>query len=79
MDKVGGIVEVKRTNDTHEIVISPTVLKAEARESFLITLSPRHARHLANVLIEHATHAEAEASGTYAQCRPYRRKDRIQE
>ena len=77
MDKVGGIVEVKRTNDTHEIVIRSTELKLESHESFLITLSPRHARHLANVLIEHATHAEAEASGTYAECRPYRRKDCI--
>ncbi len=77
MDKVGGIVEVKRTKDTHEIVISRPALKTELDGSFLITLSPRHARHLANVLIEHATHAEAEASGTYAQCKPYRRKDSI--
>lgn len=47
VDKAGGIIEVKRTNDAHEIAISPTELKPESHESFLITLSPRHARNLA--------------------------------
>ncbi len=73
MDKVAGFVEVGRTSDTHEIVIRHPASLLDANGLSQIVLSPRHARHLANVLIEHATHSEAEAVGRHPESRPYRR------
>ncbi len=61
MDKVAGFLEVGRTDNTHEIVISFPGLKADGSGVARIVLSPRYARHLANLLIEHATCAEEEA------------------
>ena len=61
MERVAGVLEVGRTEDTHEIVIthlSPTV---DAQGMVRILFSPRHARHLANLLTENATYAEEEA------------------
>jgi hypothetical protein len=72
VDKVAGFLEVGRTNDTYEIVIKLPASKLDANDSARILLSPRYARHLANLLIENATCAEAEAVGTHPQSRPYR-------
>lgn len=61
MDRVAGFLEVGRTDNTHEIVISFPELKPDANGASRIVLLPRYARHLANLLIEHATYAEGEA------------------
>ena len=61
MDKVAGFLEVGRTDDTHEVVISHPNPKLDANGTARIVFSPRYARHLANLLTEHATYAEAEA------------------
>jgi hypothetical protein len=73
VDKVAGFLEVTRTDDTHEIVVSHPPLKSDANGLSQILISPRHARYLANLLIEHATYAEAEAAGRQPESRPYRR------
>jgi hypothetical protein len=65
VDKVAGFSGVERTDDTREIAISNTALKADSNGLGRIVLSPRYARHLANLLIEHASYAQAEAIGTY--------------
>ena len=62
MEKVAGVLEVSRTEDTHEIVIIHPDLKPDATGVGRIVFSPRHARHLANLLIENATEAEADAA-----------------
>ncbi len=74
MDNVARFVNVRRTGDTHEIVIAHPASHSNPDGLERIVLSPRHARHLANVLIEHATHAEAEAAGRLVECRPYRKR-----
>jgi hypothetical protein len=76
MEKVAGFLEVDRTADTHEIVISHPVAKSDADGLAHIVLMPRHARHLANVLIENATYAEAEMAGSQPKRRRYRRLNR---
>jgi hypothetical protein len=63
MDKVAGFLEVGRTDDTHEVVIIHPNMKLDTNGRARIVLSPRHARYLANLLIEHATYAEEEAVG----------------
>lgn len=63
MDKVGGILEVGRTKDTHEIVIRHLALNPDANGLGQIVFSPRHARHLANVLIDHATYLNSGVIG----------------
>ncbi len=73
MDKVAGVLEVGRTDDTYEIVISYPALKPDANGFGHIVVLPRQARHLANLLIEQATYAEAEAAGTIPASRHYRR------
>ena len=61
MDKVAGVLEVSRTDDTQQVVIIHPDLKPDASGVGRLVFSPRHARHLANLLIEFATDAEAEA------------------
>jgi hypothetical protein len=61
MDKVGDALEVTRTDDTQEVVIVHPDLKPDASGIGRLVFSPRHARYLANLLIEHAAAAEAEA------------------
>ena len=73
MDKVAGFLEVGRTDASHEIVIEHPGLKPDANGATRIVLSPRYARHLANLLIEHATYAEAEAVGLLPKRRQYRK------
>jgi hypothetical protein len=79
LDKVAGFLEVDRTNDTHEVIINNPTLKPDPNHLGAILLSPRHARHLANVLIEYATYAEAEAAGRNVESRHYRRRSKVQE
>jgi hypothetical protein len=62
MDKVAGVLEVTRTDDTQEVVIIHPDLKPDASGVGRLVFSPRHARYLANLLIEHAAAAEAEAA-----------------
>lgn len=61
MEKVAGKLEVSLTEDGNEIVIKHPDLKPDANGEGRIVFSPRHARHLANLLIENATEAEAGA------------------
>jgi hypothetical protein len=56
VDTVAGFVEVGWTGDTHEIVVSHPPLKSDASGLNQILISPRHARHLVNLLIEHAVY-----------------------
>ena len=65
MEKVAGVLEVSRTEDTYEIVMVHPDLKPDASGVGRIVFSARHARHLANVLIEYATEAEAAAARKY--------------
>lgn len=62
MDKVAAVLEVTRTDDTQEVVIIHPDLKPDASGVGRLVFSPRHARHLANLLVEHAAAAEAEAN-----------------
>lgn len=66
MDKVGDALEVTRTDDTQEVVIIHPDLKPDASGVGRLVFSPRHARYLANLLVEHAAAAEAEAIMTDA-------------
>jgi len=74
MEKVAGVVEIDRTDDTHEIVIAFPLSKRDDTGLARIALQPRHARYLANLLIENATYAEAEAIDRVPESRRYRRK-----
>ena len=64
MDKVAALLEVGRTDDTHEVVIKHPDLKPDANGVGRIVFLPRHARHLASLLMIHAAYAEAEEAGT---------------
>jgi hypothetical protein len=66
MDKVAGVLEVSRTDDTQEVVIIHPDLKPDASGVGRLVFSPRHARYLANLLVEHAAAAEAEATTSAA-------------
>ena len=61
MDKVAAVLEVTRTDDTLEVVIIHPDLKPDASGIGRLVFSPRNARYLANLLVEHAAAAEAEA------------------
>jgi hypothetical protein len=61
MDKVAGFLEVSRVEDEQQVVIKVPELKPDASGAARIVLSPRYARHLANLLIEHAAVVEADA------------------
>jgi hypothetical protein len=75
VDKVARFLEVSRREDTHEIVISHPASKTDNKGLEHITFMPRQARHLANLLIEHAAYAEAEALGRQPESRPIRGED----
>jgi hypothetical protein len=64
VEKVAGFLQVERTEETHEIVISHPALDPDEHGMTRIVFSTRYARHLANLLLEQATYAEAEATGT---------------
>jgi len=74
MERVAGVVEIDRTDDTHEVVIAFPLTKSDVNGLASIVLQPRHARYLANLLLENATYAEAEAAGRIPESRHYRRK-----
>ncbi len=61
MERVAGVLEVGRAEDTHEVVITYLTPTLDAKGALRIQFSPRHARHLANLLTENATYAEEEA------------------
>jgi len=63
MDRVAGMLEIWRTDDTHEIVINYCATNPDVGEPNKVVISPRHARYFASLLLEHAADAEAEASG----------------
>lgn len=73
MDRVAGFLDIDRRRDTHEIVISHRAVKPDANGLVHIMLLPRYARHLANLLIENATYAEAEAAGFPLERKSYQR------
>ena len=75
MDKIAGFVEVEMTNDSYEIIIGHPASQLDSSGLDHFVLSPRHARHLANVLIEHANQAEAEAAGRHVESRPNQRRN----
>jgi hypothetical protein len=58
LERVAGFLEVWRNDDSQEIVVKSTDFKRDANGASLIVLSPRHARHLSNVLITHAEEIE---------------------
>jgi hypothetical protein len=60
VDKVAGFLEVDRLEDAQQIVIKIPGLKPDASGAVSIVLSPRFARHLANLLIQHANSAETQ-------------------
>jgi hypothetical protein len=57
-EKVAGIFEVDRTKDGSKILIKHPETKADASGKSHLILSPRQARHFANVLIMPAGEAE---------------------
>jgi hypothetical protein len=63
IETVGGELKVWRDEGSNEIVIEPTVFAPERKWRGLITLSARHARHLASSLLLFA--GETEASRTF--------------
>jgi hypothetical protein len=62
MEKVAGKLEVGLADDTRHIVIRLHDLKPDSNGEGRISLLPRYARHLANVLIDCAADAEAEST-----------------
>jgi hypothetical protein len=66
MEKVAGKLEVGLTEDICHIVIRHRESKRDRNGVGHIQLSPRHARHLANVLLNYAAHAEAEATRNHS-------------
>jgi len=76
LEKVAGELEVDQTDDSHQIVITHPGFRSDKGGLFRIKLLPRHARHLANVLIEQASYAEAESEALQLLSRPYRRKNK---
>lgn len=75
MDKVAGFLEVGRMDNTNEVVIIYPNPKLDANGAARIVLSPRYARHLANLLAEHATCAEDETAGPLPKTGPSGRRD----
>ena len=78
MDKVAGFLEVGRTDDSHEVVIIHPNLELDANSTARILFSTRYALYLANLLIEHATYAEAEAAGVLPNSKPQSRRNHEQ-
>jgi len=61
MERVAGRLEVGLADDIRHVVIRHRDSKLDSNGVGRIFLSPRHARHLANVLIDYAADAEAKA------------------
>jgi len=78
VDKVAGFLEVGRIEDAQQIVIEVPGLTPDASGAARIVLSPRYARHLANLLIEHATFAETQADDQMSRIKqsPHTSRDR---
>jgi hypothetical protein len=69
IETVGGELRVWRDQGTNEIVIEPQVLTPEKKRGGLISLSARHARHLANSLLLLA--AETESNSAFDAARSH--------
>jgi len=63
MDIVAGFLKIDQKDDTHEIVVKHPALKPDTDGWVHFVLLPRHARHLANLLVEYATYAEDKMDG----------------
>jgi len=61
VDIVARLLEVGQNEETNEIYISHPAFKPDKQGKEKIVISPRHARYLANLLVEYATNAENEA------------------
>jgi hypothetical protein len=77
LEKVAGFLEVSLIDNGQKIVIKVPGLKPDASGAARIVLSPRYARHLANLLIEHAMTAEAQLDDSLCRARqsPHLRGD----
>ena len=64
MENVAGILEVGLAEDGRHIAINRVGSKPDPNRSGRFELTPRHARYLANLLVEYATEVEAESAGT---------------
>ena len=69
MEKVAGFLEVSLIDNGQNIVIKVPGLKPDVNGADRIVLSPRYARHLANLLIEHAMIAEAQLDDSLCRAR----------
>jgi hypothetical protein len=69
VDQVASFLEVLRTDDGLGIVMMHPILKTDASGVNHIELSPRQARHFANLLILHAEEAESDAANSYSNAR----------
>jgi hypothetical protein len=58
LERVAGRLEVSLTDDAQAIVIRQLDLRQDSDGQAQIVLSPRHARHLASLLIMNAEAAE---------------------
>jgi len=57
------MIEVSLTDETPEVVMRYPASPSDAKGQHEIVILPRYARHLANLLIEYADAAEADAGG----------------
>jgi len=71
MAVLAGILEVDRKNDTHEVFIHYRDLKPGHEDGSQIVFSPSEARRLAYLLLQNASDAEREASGTKGKRRRF--------
>jgi hypothetical protein len=60
MDRVAGRIEVSLTDESPEVIMRYPAYPSDAKGTHEIVIMPRHARHLANLLIEYADAAEAD-------------------
>jgi hypothetical protein len=72
VDKVAGFMEVGLANNGQEIALKHAVPRPDANGLCQIVLSPRYARYLANLLVEYAIDADANAAGSLDKERHYR-------
>ena len=77
MERVAGEIEVSLTDDTHEVVISHPASHSGNDGMHAIVIMPRFARHLANVLLEYASVAEAHARAEERSMMSGKRSTRI--
>lgn len=67
IETVGGELRVWRDEGKNEIVIEPPVVAKATKCGGFVSLSPRHARHLANSLLLFADETESSSTFTAAK------------